>query len=79
MPVGQERKAGAGDEWVDLGKDRGHRFHIEALSIPTSRKSQRLQHGTRLPLPTIGSSPNRSQQGRKSVTGQWRLPPGTLY
>ena len=38
MPVGQERKAGAGDEWVDLGKDRGHRFHIEALPIPTSRR-----------------------------------------
>ena len=34
----RSRKAGAGDEWVDLGKDRGHRFHIEALPIPTSRR-----------------------------------------
>ena len=36
----RSRKAGAGDEWVDLGSDGGggHSFRIEALPIPTSRR-----------------------------------------
>lgn len=34
----RSRKPAAGDEWVDLGRDQGHSFHIEALPIPSSRR-----------------------------------------